>query len=75
MKFIIDCYTKNKAEGIRRLKALKTTVEVEDGGEYTNARECSQILLETSLTEQELDSWLYNTKFRDFEYIGMVVND
>ena len=44
---------------IRRLKRLKTTVSVADGGAYHADRNYSQVHLETSWTESELDKWLY----------------
>jgi hypothetical protein len=73
MKFIIDSYTKSKNKLIRRLLRLKTTISCEDGGEYNIDRSLSQVLIETSLTESELDFWLWNTE--GIEYIGVCENN
>lgn len=74
-RFIIDCYTDGKREGINRLEKLKSTIDIQDGGVYRQGPECSQIWIETSLSETELEHWLWKSKFRYFHYIGVVVND
>ena len=66
----IDCETKGKALIIRRLRALKSTLSVCDGGEYREDRGCSQIHLETTKTESEVEDWLYSSK-ANFAYIGV----
>jgi hypothetical protein len=70
MKFIIDTYTKGKGALISKLKKLKTTVSCEDGGEYYQDRSLSQIHIETSWKEDELNEWLWKSK--NINYIGVV---
>ena len=70
-KLGIDVPTKGVKQLIRRLKALKTTEFVVDGGAYREDRSISQVLLDTSWTEKELEDWLYRTKGVD--YIGVFV--
>ena len=65
----IDTKTKGKKALISRLKALKTTISVCDGGEYCQDRSLSQIHISTSWTEEELENWLYNAK--NVDYIGV----
>ena len=55
----VDCYTRGKNALISRLKKLKTTVSVEDGGCYHMDENYSQVHVDTFLTESELDDWLY----------------
>jgi len=43
--FIIDTYTSDKKNLIRRLKALKSTFSCEDGGVYHQDKNCSQVWL------------------------------
>jgi len=69
MKFIIDTYTKGKKALIRKLSKLKTTLSCEDGGEYHQDRGLSQVWIETTWSESELDYWLYNQK--GIDYIGI----
>lgn len=58
----IDCETKGKALIIRRLSALKSTISASDGGVYREDANCSQIHLETTMTEDELEHWLWSSK-------------
>ncbi len=70
-KIGIDVVTRCRNELIRRLDKLKTTESVEDGGMYWADKSYSQVHVVTSWTEEELDDWLYTTKFsKDFEYVG-----
>lgn len=69
-EFIIDCTTADKAKLVRRLAALKSTVEARDGGEYREDRTLSQVHVTSSKTEEELDDWLYSTK--GIDYLGVV---
>ena len=64
----IDVETKHKRKLITRLRSLKTTVMVEDGGEYREDRHISQVHIDTTWNESQLDDWLYRTK--GIEYIG-----
>ncbi len=65
----IDVLTKDKANLIHRLAALKTTESVCDGGMYHEDRSYSQVHLETTWDEDQLDLWLYKTK--GIEYVGV----
>lgn len=64
----IDTETSSKLTLMRRLKRLKTTVRVGDGGEYAQDRSYSQVVVQTTWTEEELDAWLYKTK--GIDYVG-----
>lgn len=66
---IIDIETRDKRKALTRLNALKSTVIALDGGEYHQDRQYSQILLETSKTEDEIDQWLYKS---NLAYVGVV---
>ena len=60
--FGIDVLTKHSAYLRNRLKVLKSTESVVEGGAYWEDRHYSQVHLDTTWTEDELDAWLYNTK-------------
>ena len=60
--------TKGKGATISKLSKLKTTISCEDGGMYHQDLNCSQIWIETTWTEDELEAWLYKSKGVD--YIG-----
>lgn len=68
--FIIDVQTCDAKATFRRLEKLKSTVFIRDNGAYCHCNECSQIYIETLLTEEELDHWLWATK--GVNYIGVV---
>lgn len=65
---IIDIKTRDKRKALTRLNALKSTVLASDGGEYHQDRSYSQILIETSKTEEELENWLYKS---NLDYVGV----
>lgn len=67
-KLGIDVRTKDKARLMARLRGLVSTVSVQDGGTYHEDPSYSQVWLDTSKTEGELDAWLYGTK--GIEYVG-----
>jgi hypothetical protein len=68
--FIIDTHTNDGHKNLfRRLKALKTTIRIDDDGHYLNCSGCSRIYIETIWNESQLDNWLYKTK--GINYIGM----
>lgn len=60
--FGIDVLSKHATYLINRLKELKTTKFVAHGGGYWEDRNYSQVHLETTWTESELDLWLYAAK-------------
>lgn len=58
----IDVWTKDARKLRTRLKRLKSTISVEDGGMYREGPEYSQIHITTIMTQDELDHWLWATK-------------
>jgi len=70
-KLGIDAPTKGVKALIRRLKQLKATECVVDGGAYSEDMNISQVLIDTAWTEKELEDWLYRTK--GVSYIGVFV--
>lgn len=70
-KLGIDAPTKGVKALIRRLRQLKTTDFVTDGGAYREDMSISQVLIDTIWTEKELEDWLYRSKGVD--YIGVFV--
>ena len=70
-KLGIDAPTKGVKQLVRRLKQLKTTDFATDGGAYREDMSISQVLLDSSWSEKELEDWLYRTKGVD--YIGVFV--
>jgi hypothetical protein len=67
MKLGIDVLTKDKNLLMSRLDALRTTLDVVDGGTYREDRHYSQIHLDTLWAESELDDWLWRT---NQNYVG-----
>ncbi len=65
----IDCETRSTSFLINRLKRLKTTKAIYCAGFYHAAHEYTQIWLDTTWTQDELDDWLYRIK-GDFDYEG-----
>jgi len=72
MRYIIDVKTKGHKRIMAALRALKSTVKVEFGGEYHEDRAYCQIHLESSQSEDEIDNWLWK---RNFDYVGVVPRD
>ena len=70
-KLGIDAPTKGVKALIRRLRQLKTTECVTDGGAYKEDMSIRQVLIDTIWTEKELEDWLYRSKGVD--YIGVFV--
>ena len=69
-KLIIDVHTRDVVRIVYQLKRLKSTGEI-SYAEYRECQECSQILIETKMTEEQMDEWLYKTKSIP-DYIGVV---
>lgn len=67
---IIDIATSDVSKMIKRLKGLVSTLAASNGGEYREDNGFSQIRLESTRTEKEVDDWLYSTK--GMNYIGVV---
>jgi hypothetical protein len=68
--FIIDVETKHKAVLIRALRKLRTTQSVVDGGIYREDKMYSQVHLETTLTENQVDEWACRVK-AGVGYVGV----
>lgn len=60
-------------EGIQALRKLRSTRSAENNGAYHQAREYSQIRVESTMSLIELEDWLYARKWKAFEYVGVVV--
>lgn len=69
MRFIIDCETKGKKRIINRLSKLKTTYSIVDNGEYWQDRFYSQVLIDSDLTEDQLDHYLWQN---NLNYVGVI---
>tara|TARA_R100001377_G_scaffold51198_1_gene29947 strand:- start:339 stop:575 length:237 start_codon:yes stop_codon:yes gene_type:complete len=67
---IIDIATADVNKLVARLARLKTTQHVQDGGAYREDIYYSQVLLDTSKTEAEVDMWLYSMK-KPLECVGV----
>lgn len=67
---IIDVETKDVNKLMRKLKRLKSTSVVENGGKYWQDTNYTQVWLESTKTVDEVEDWLY--KFSNCEYIGVV---
>ena len=70
--YIIDTNTKGHKLIVRRLSRLKSTIFVTDNGQYNNCLECSQLSVESTLSEDDLDNWLWKN---NLDYIGVVTDD
>ena len=67
----IDVRTKCKDRLITRLRGLVSTACVTDGGVYHEDASYSQVWLDTSKTEAEVDDWLYKLRpSSGIEYVG-----
>lgn len=73
MKLGIDVQTLGKAKTIARLNRLSAVTSAIDGGVYSQDQNVSQILVDTSWNEQQLEMWLYNTK--GIDYLGTFTVD
>lgn len=67
----IDVLTASKDKVITRLKALKSTVSVSDGGEYHEDPCYSQVHIETTMSEGKMDDWLYGDFVHHKDYVGV----
>ena len=69
-KLIIDVHTRDVVRIVYQLKRLKSTGEI-SYSKYRECPECSQIFVETKMTEEQMDEWLYKKKSVQ-DYIGVV---
>jgi hypothetical protein len=66
----IDIATRDVNRMVKRLDALKTTACVEGNGRYQQDPNISQVLINTSWSEDELDDWLYKVNHK-CDYYGV----
>lgn len=66
----IDLYTDSKRNIMRRLSRLKSVVEVVDMGAYCQYTMFSKIKIQTSMTVEQVDDWLYALKGDYTDYVG-----
>lgn len=67
--YIIDTKTKGHKLILRRLNRLKSTISIQDNGQYSYCPYYSQLSVESTLSEDELDNWLWKN---NLDYIGVV---
>ena len=65
----IDVRTKDANKLNSHLRRLKSTISIEYGGAYWEDLSYSQIHITTTLSESDLDDWLYRVNHR-CEYVG-----
>jgi len=68
----IDVATRDVKKLIGKLSRLKTTDSVVNGGMYLMGKNYSQIHIDTLMTENQLDDWLY-TVDHGADYVGVFV--
>lgn len=68
--FGIDCRTTTATKLYHRLKQLKSVSSIDRPDPYREDPSYCQIMLTTSMTERELDHWLYTCK-HGADYIGV----
>lgn len=69
MKLGIDVRTKDAAELVKRLLALPETISAASGGMYHEDTGYTQVWLDTTLTEDQIDLWLYSQN--GIDYVGV----
>ena len=67
---IIDVETHDVNKLMGRLKRLKSTINVENGGMYRMGMEYSQVWLETTKSLEEVEEWLW--RYSNCDYVGAV---
>lgn len=71
----IDVATHGVRLLISKLLNVKSVKAVSAGGVYHMDNSISQVLVETTMTEDELDDWLYNASFpREVDIMGTFEN-
>lgn len=66
----IDCATKDVNNLMRRLSRLKNVESVETLGMYHQDTTYTKLSVITSMTEDEVENWLYKN---NFDYVGTFV--
>ena len=69
----IDVDTTGKGLIISKLRKLKSTIDICDGGVYHEDKTICQVWIKTTMNEDALDEWLYATNFvrNDFDIYGV----
>lgn len=70
MSYIIDVESQDVKRLVRRLKRLTSTIEVYSNGEYRHCPGYSQVFIDSTKTEQEIDDWLY--QYSNCDYVGVL---
>ena len=73
MELYIDVETKAGRKLYNGLKKLKTTHYIEEPAMYHMDNSFSRILIDTDLTEDQMDERLYKVKYA-IGYIGVITN-
>lgn len=68
--YIIDVESHDVKTLIRKLKRLKSTIAIDNYGEYQYCPGYHQVYIESIKTEEELDNWLY--LYSNCDYVGVV---
>lgn len=66
----IDVRSKDARKLYNRVKALTSTIDIEEPAPYHADTSYSQVVFTTTKTESEIDAWLY--KSVNLEWIGVV---
>lgn len=65
----IDVETRCASALVRRLGQLKTTFNISNAGAYREDPSYTQVWVDTRMTEDELEDWLYRAK--GIDYVGV----
>jgi len=66
----IDIWTVHRSKLQQWLGRLKSTMEIENGGQYHQCPEESQLWITTTMSQEELEGWLYRVN-HGCEYTGV----
>lgn len=61
----IDVESRGAGLLISKLRRLKTTHNIRNMGRYTNDPSWTMLYIDTEMTEDEMDAWLYGCRFPD----------
>lgn len=68
-RIVVDISSHVADAAIKQLSAMEEVVEVENCGKYRQDENWTKLIVETELTEDEVDDWLYNADLgKHFEY-------
>lgn len=69
MRYIVDVETSGKKQIINRLSKLKSTSLVMDNGVYWQDTIYSQVLIDSNMSEDQLDHYLWKN---NLAYVGVI---